>query len=172
MLATAACLCVRNGRRVYAPFARLSLLSTVKSSARSLNPTEQRYLSGPWLSRLLCPRPWAVQDRLSARPVCLSADPRSPLPAQADGESQEYEAFGTLSSDMASKRSFKKSSSHTEDFRHEEWDDKDTEKPRRKLVRRNTPYWYFLQCKKLIKQNKVSGPEVAPPMDLSPISID
>lgn len=172
MLATVAGLCVRNRRRVFVPLARLSLLSTVKSSARSLNPTEQRYLSGPWLSRLPCPRPWGVQDRLSARTLCLSTDPRSPLPAQADGDSQEHEAFGTLSSDMAAKRSFRKSTAHTEDYRHQEWDEKDPEKPRRKPGRRNTPYWYFLNCKKLIKQNKVSGPEAAPPLVFSLISIE
>lgn len=161
MLTTVSCLWVRNGSRVSVPFARLSLLSTVKSSTRSLNPTELRDLSGLRSSKLLYPPPWYVQGRPSARPVCLSADPRSPLPAPADGDSQEHEVFGTLSSDMASKRSFRKSTSHTEDFRHQEWDEEDAEKPRRKPVRRNTPYWYFLQCKKLIKQNKVSGPEVA-----------
>lgn len=158
---TTACLCVRTGTRVSVPFARLSLLSTVKRSTRSLNPTELRDLAKLSSSRLLHPPRWYVQGRPSARPVSLSADPRNPLPAPADGDSQGNEAFGTLSSDMASKRSFRKSTSHTEDFRHHEWDEEDAEKPRRKPARRNTPYWYFLQCKKLIKQNKVSGREVA-----------
>lgn len=156
MLTTVAYSCARNGSRVFVPFARLSLLSSVKSSTRA----GQRDLSGHRSSRLLSPPPWYVQGRLSARPVCLSADPHSPLPAAADSNSQEREVFGTLSSDMASKISFRKSTSLTEDFRYREWDEEDAETPRRKPARRNTQYWYFLQCKKLIKQNKVSGPDV------------
>lgn len=173
MLTAVASLCVRNGRGASVPFARLPLLSTVKSSARSLNPNKQRHLSGPWLSRLLCPRPCGVQDRISARPLCLSADPRSPLPAPADGDPQEHVAFGTLSADMASKRSFRKSSPQTEDYRHQQWDEEEgeREKPRRKPFRRNSPYWYFLQCKKLIKENKVSRPAAALLLVFSLVSI-
>lgn len=150
MLTTVARLCVRTGRGTSVPFARFSLLPTVKCSTRSLYLNEQQYLSGPWLTRHL---------RLSARSLCLSSEPRippHPLPTPSDGDSQEHEAFGTLSADMGAKVYFRKSSPHIEDLRHQEWDEEDVEKPRRKPGRRNTPYWYHLQCKKLIKQNKVS----------------
>lgn len=154
MLSTVSCLCVRNGSRVV-PFASLSVLSTVKSFKRSLKPTEQRDLSWPRPTGLLYPPLWDEAGRFSARPVCLSADPRSPLPPPADGDSQEHQVFGTLSLDMASKRSFRKSTAHTEDFGYQKRDEEDSAKPRWKHGRRNTPYWYFLQCKKLIKQNKL-----------------
>lgn len=163
MLTTVACSCVRNGSRVSVPVARLSLLSTVKSSTRRLNPTGLQDLSSLRSSRLLYFMPWPLQGRLS---VCLSAaacrctDPLSPLSPPTESDPPAHENFGSLSSDISSKRSFRKSSPYVEALLHPELDEDDGEKPHRKPGRRNTPYWYFLQCKKLIREKKVSRFEV------------
>lgn len=160
MLTTVACWCARNGSRVSVPVARLSLLSMVKSSTRRLDPTGLQDLSSLRSSRLLYFMPWPLQGRLSARSVCMSAaacrctDPLSPLSAPTESNPPEHENFGSLS-DMSLKRSFRKSRPYIEDLRHPELDEEDGEKPHRKPGRRNTPYWYFLQCKKLIKEKKV-----------------
>lgn len=102
--------------------------------------------------------PWPLQGRLS---VCLSAaacrctDPLSPLSPPTESDPPAHENFGSLSSDISSKRSFRKSSPYVEALRHPELDEDDGEKPQRKPGRRHTPYWYFLQCKKLIREKKL-----------------
>ncbi|KAK5623207.1 hypothetical protein CRENBAI_017785 [Crenichthys baileyi] len=92
----------------------------------------------------------------SARFVSLSASFRADA-----GPLTDRENFGSLSEDISSRRSFRKSSPDLRDLRHrddsleEEEDLEELRKPIRRPVRRNTPYWYFLQCKKLIKENKL-----------------
>lgn len=73
-------------------------------------------------------------------------------------DSPDREDFGSLSVDMSSRRLFRKTSPDVLDLRYRQEDDDEEDeqaKPRRRPGRRNTAYWYFLQCKKLIKQNKV-----------------
>lgn len=89
--------------------------------------------------------------------VSLSASFRDNVDFTSDDPDQEN--FGSLSKDFASRRFFKKSSPDIRDQRHQEdADDEKVEvldKTSRRPSRINTPYWYFLQCKKLIKENKV-----------------
>ncbi|CAF98150.1 unnamed protein product, partial [Tetraodon nigroviridis] len=71
----------------------------------------------------------------------------------------DREDFGSLSADMSSRKLFRKTSPRVLDLRYrqeeEEEEEEEQAKPRRRPGRRNTAYWYFLQCKKLIKQNKL-----------------
>ncbi|KAL2087879.1 hypothetical protein ACEWY4_016707 [Coilia grayii] len=72
--------------------------------------------------------------------------------------SEPHRAFGEYSHEYARRRTFKKSSPQYLDLLCS--DRGDEEKPRPKFKsrtgRRNTPYWYFLQCKKLIKQDQLA----------------
>uniref|UniRef100_A0A7N6BQC4 Pentatricopeptide repeat domain 1 n=1 Tax=Anabas testudineus TaxID=64144 RepID=A0A7N6BQC4_ANATE len=152
MLTSFACSCVRHGRRISAPVAKFSGQSAVKISPRTLNLTPVEDLTQHRSSRLLTPGFWQLPRHLSSGSRSAASH------GDADPVPEEEENFGSLSTDMSSRRLFKKSSSDIQDLRHRE--DKTTEeedqvKPRRRPGRRNTPYWYFLQCKKLIKENKL-----------------
>lgn len=67
----------------------------------------------------------------------------------------DRENFGSLSADMSSRKVFRKTSPDVLDLRYRQEEEEEQAKPRRTPGRRNTAYWYFLRCKKLIKQNKV-----------------
>ncbi|KAJ8363993.1 hypothetical protein SKAU_G00128240 [Synaphobranchus kaupii] len=67
------------------------------------------------------------------------------------------EDFGSHPSNFASRRIFRKTSPELQDLNYRaSADEDDTEESRPRPVRRNTSYWYFLQCKKLIKQDKLT----------------
>ena len=161
MLTSVACSCARNGRKVSVPVAKLSLFSGATNPPRTLNPTGARDLSRHLSSRLFTPTPWKLSGGLTARCVSVSVashggtDPLGSTSAPAESDPPDQENFGSLSADMSSRRSYRKDSQYLQDLRHRE-DEEDLVKPHRRPGRRNTPYWYFLQCKKLIKENKVS----------------
>lgn len=154
MLTSFACSCVRSSRIISVPFAKLSVLSAGKISPRSLTLTAREDLSPHRACRPLAPALWQQHRGLSrSAAVCGDADPLSSPSAPQDDEN-----FGSLSADMSSRRLFRKSRPHTQDLLHQEDDateEEDAFKARRRPGGRNTPYWYFLQCKKLIRENKV-----------------
>ncbi|XP_036958168.1 pentatricopeptide repeat-containing protein 1, mitochondrial [Acanthopagrus latus] len=160
MLTSVACSCARNGRKVSVPVAKLSRFSGATNPPRALNPTGVRDLSRYLSSRLLTPTPWQLSGGLTARCVSLSVashggtDPLGSPSAPAESDPPDQENFGSLSADMSSRRSYRKDGPYLQDLRYRE-DEEDLVKPRRRPGRRNTPYWYFLQCKKLIKENKL-----------------
>lgn len=145
MLTSFACTCARTGRKVSLPAAKLSLFTVHRSSA------------------LASPTPWKPPSGLTARPVSLSAAARggadrpASLSAPAEGEPPEPDNFGSLAGDMSSRRWFRKTTPDTQDLRYREevGEEEEPVNPLRRPGRRNTPYWYFLQCKKLIKQNQL-----------------
>ncbi|XP_037546321.1 pentatricopeptide repeat-containing protein 1, mitochondrial [Nematolebias whitei] len=108
---------------------------------------------------VLSPAPWWFSVGHGVRFVSLSASFRENVDSASDDPDQEN--FGLLSKDIASRKLFKKSSPGIRDQRHREDADDDEEeveevdKTIRRPSRRNTPYWYLLQCKKLIKANKL-----------------
>ncbi|XP_033940352.1 pentatricopeptide repeat-containing protein 1, mitochondrial [Pseudochaenichthys georgianus] len=154
MLTSVACSCIRNGKRVSARLAKLSPFLTERSSTQTVNLKGGHRSSG-----LLSPAPWQL---LSARSVSLSAASHgatkpldSPL-APAEDDPPKREKFGAFSADISSRRSFRKTSPDLQDLKHQEAEDyPEVGKPYRRTARRNTPYWYFLECKKLIKVNKL-----------------
>ncbi|XP_062383323.1 pentatricopeptide repeat-containing protein 1, mitochondrial [Sardina pilchardus] len=65
-------------------------------------------------------------------------------------------AFGDYSPEYTKRTTFKKSSPHYVDLRYTEGEDeKRRPKFRSRTGQTNTPNWYFLQCKKLIKEDKL-----------------
>lgn len=82
------------------------------------------------------------------------------LNATASQEEEDEEAFGTLSDKYSSRRIFHKSTAQLYNLRLKEQsvegeEDEEVE-PKLWQGRRNTPYWYFLQCKQLIKEGKLA----------------
>jgi len=72
-------------------------------------------------------------------------------------EEDSSDVFGDYSRSFSSRRTFRKTSSELLDMRYRD-DEEDrpvVQKFRSKTGRKNTAYWYFLQCKKLIKEDKV-----------------
>ncbi|XP_017283424.1 pentatricopeptide repeat-containing protein 1, mitochondrial [Kryptolebias marmoratus] len=108
----------------------------------------------------LPPAPRCLPVGRAVRFVSLSASCRGDV-ADSSSERPDLENFGSLSRDIASRRSFKKSSPNIRDLRLREdaaaaeEEEEEEVKVVDKARRRNTPYWYFLQCKKLIKEKKL-----------------
>ncbi|XP_075686100.1 pentatricopeptide repeat-containing protein 1, mitochondrial isoform X2 [Rhinoderma darwinii] len=76
-----------------------------------------------------------------------------------NSELPEEDNFGTLSGTYSSRTVFKKSSPELQDMQYEEdeevnWGTQPIHE--RYQGRRNTPYWYFLQCKTKIKEGKLA----------------
>ncbi|KAF6126668.1 pentatricopeptide repeat domain 1 [Phyllostomus discolor] len=125
---------------------------------------------GPaWLRAmgLTGPTPAAFSSSLSQLPLSqgsqkntrsLSSDPSQPS-SMAIQEAEEEENFGTLSDKYSSRRMFRKSTDQLYNLRlreqHEEDEERELE-PKSWQGRRNTPYWYFFQCKHLIKEGKLA----------------
>ncbi|XP_065110359.1 pentatricopeptide repeat-containing protein 1, mitochondrial [Paramisgurnus dabryanus] len=66
--------------------------------------------------------------------------------------------FGNISRKYSSRRTFSKMSPEQQDLKYRVEDEEEAvvEKFKSKTGRRNTAYWYFLQCKKLIKVDKLA----------------
>ncbi|NXN04336.1 PTCD1 protein, partial [Sylvia borin] len=72
-----------------------------------------------------------------------------------DDDDDEGVEFGTLSNKFSSRKYFHKTTTHFRDLKlREEGEEEPERKPRRGP--KNTPYWYFLRCKALIKEDKLA----------------
>lgn len=146
--------CLRNRRTISAPGSRLALTLSLHSSQGTAVFSRA--------CGLLAAAPWPFGGALTGRSISLSsASLGGSVTGDSDSsESPDGEAFGSLSVDLSSRRLFRKSSPDLLDLRYRQEAEEDGEeqrRPRRRPGRRNTAYWYFLQCKKLIKQNKVGA---------------
>ncbi|ELW64886.1 Pentatricopeptide repeat-containing protein 1 [Tupaia chinensis] len=90
---------------------------------------------------------------------CLSSDLSQPSPVATQQEEEE-ENFGTLSDKYSSRRIFHKSTAQLHNLRLREQSVEEDERrelePKSWQGRKNTPYWYFFQCKRLIKEGKLA----------------
>lgn len=158
MLASVVSSCIRNRKTISAPSVRLALSFSVKSSNRTTSLVA--HFSQHGASRLLTAEPGHFQNGLSAKYLSLSTASRGghitdPLDSS---DPPDQEKFGSLSVDLTSRKFFRKTSPQVHELRYRQEEGVEEEeqvKPRRRPGRRNTAYWYFLQCKKLIKENKV-----------------
>uniref|UniRef100_A0A8D1C9Q3 Pentatricopeptide repeat domain 1 n=1 Tax=Sus scrofa TaxID=9823 RepID=A0A8D1C9Q3_PIG len=140
-----------------------------------LDPLGARWAGGrkgpAWL---IGPAPAASSSSLSQRPLgqgsqkntgSLSPDLSQPSPAAAQGEEEE-ESFGTLSDKYSSRRIFHKSTAQLYNLRLKEQsigEDEEGELEAKSWQGpRNTPYWYFFQCKRLIKEGKMKKRDLEP----------
>ncbi|XP_010641029.1 pentatricopeptide repeat-containing protein 1, mitochondrial [Fukomys damarensis] len=86
----------------------------------------------------------------------LPSDPSQASPV-APQEEEEEEGFGMLSDKYSSRRLFHKSTAQFYNLRlREQSVEKEELEPKLWRGRRNTPYWYFFQCKRLIKEGKLA----------------
>lgn len=160
-----------------APMAKFSWLSSARSSPTVQIKTGLQDSSRYWSSGLLTATPRSGPVGLSVRSVAVSAAspggdvtaPQRSVPAE--DEPPGSEKFGSLSADMSSRRSFRKTSPDLQDLQHrEEEEEEEAVRPPRRPGRRNTAYWYFLECKKLIRENKVGTADLFCLL-LSPLSV-
>jgi len=156
--AAAACSWVRRGSRILAQVARSSSSpSQPLSSSAKTRVIARCYYYYPWSPRLVLTT--GVTTRHKSPISSASSDGGDPGDEQVDTGDE----FGTLSGDLRSRRSYRKSSPGIQDQcfqeREEEGDEEMKRRERRKpymTTGSNTAYWYFLQCKRLLKVNKVS----------------
>ncbi|KAM3864635.1 pentatricopeptide repeat-containing protein 1, mitochondrial [Diretmus argenteus] len=152
MLTCVACSCVRNGRKLSDSVARLSLVYTAKTSPAV---GSSRILTQPlWWPHVPSSD---AQVKAVTRSATFLAGSRGDVdkltltePADSDPPGGD---FGALSAGFSSRRSFRKNSPEMRDLRYQD-DEEDAVRPAR-LRSVNTQYWYFLRCKKLIKENKL-----------------
>ncbi|KAJ0033552.1 hypothetical protein NQD34_000659 [Periophthalmus magnuspinnatus] len=151
--------CVRNGSGQSVLIA-LGVKTLHGAVTRSDQGTRGAWALAPTIG-LLLPNHRLMSGSVPTRTLSISAaDPPGRAAPQESDPQQEETGFGLLSGPLSSRRSYRKSSPYLEDLRYPEDEEEDVDRgDAQKMVRRqrrvNTPYWYFLQCKKLIKEGKL-----------------
>ncbi|XP_069839713.1 pentatricopeptide repeat-containing protein 1, mitochondrial [Dendropsophus ebraccatus] len=115
----------------------------------------------PVSRQILAAQYWTpIKHRLSSQQsIALYTTISDHAGAGYNSDIPEEDRFGTLSETYSSRTVYKKSSPELQDMQYE--DDKELTgetqpAQKRHRGRRNTPYWYFLQCKAKIKEDKLA----------------
>ncbi|XP_069066129.1 pentatricopeptide repeat-containing protein 1, mitochondrial [Pleurodeles waltl] len=95
---------------------------------------------------------WCHARLASGRSSARATDPLQAAVKDHDSD----EDFGTLSDRYSSRIVYKKNKAEFENLRYEDDEDEEVAEGKPRQGRRNTPYWYHLQCKKLIKNKKLA----------------
>ncbi|CAN2390569.1 Pentatricopeptide repeat-containing protein 1, partial [Pristimantis euphronides] len=94
-----------------------------------------------------------IQCRLSSkRSITQSMTMCDYAKADQNSHTPEEANFGKISETYFSRTVFRKSSPEVQNMQYEE----DGTRGERPGYKRNTPYWYFLQCKAIIKEGKLA----------------
>ncbi|XP_072318816.1 pentatricopeptide repeat-containing protein 1, mitochondrial [Eucyclogobius newberryi] len=149
--------CVRSGS---AQSARVALgVRTLHGAVKRSGPGTRAGAQAPDL-HLLRPLPRLLLS--GAGPARALSIPAAGPPVRAAAhqqtvpeEEEEEGGFGALSGPLSARRSYRKSSPYLEESRYPEDEEDEGAQRVRRRRRVNTPYWYFQQCKKLIKENKL-----------------
>uniref|UniRef100_A0A8I3MVE6 Pentatricopeptide repeat domain 1 n=2 Tax=Canis lupus familiaris TaxID=9615 RepID=A0A8I3MVE6_CANLF len=123
------------------------------------------WLRAAWLTRACSSSPLQlpIGQGNQKNASSLSSDLSQPSPTATQEE--EEGSFGTLSSKYSSRRMFRKSTAQLYNLRLREQSAEDEERelePKSWRGRKNTPYWYFLQCKHLIREGKMKKRDLEP----------
>ncbi|NWS88410.1 PTCD1 protein, partial [Toxostoma redivivum] len=106
-------------------------------------------------SQASCKLPGSDPREISASSSAGATEEQKDDDDDDDDDDDEGVEFGTLSDKFSSRKYFHKTRAHFRDLKlKEEGEEEPERKPRRGP--KNTPYWYFLQCKALIKEDKLA----------------
>ncbi|KAK7878308.1 hypothetical protein WMY93_031127 [Mugilogobius chulae] len=148
--------CVRNGsgQSIRIALGVSTLHGAVRRSGQGTRAWVPSVTSGVLPLRLL-------SGSVSVRALSISgasSPGRTAHQQETDPDEGEEGGFGAMSGTLSSRISYKKSSPYLESLRFQEDEDEDRGEAKSVVRRRkrvNNSYWYFLQCKKLIKENKL-----------------
>ncbi|XP_014108199.1 PREDICTED: pentatricopeptide repeat-containing protein 1, mitochondrial isoform X2 [Pseudopodoces humilis] len=100
-------------------------------------------------SRASCKLPGSDPREISAGSSAGTAEEQ-----KGDDDDDEDVEFGTLTDKFSSRKYYHKTTARFRDLKLQEEGEEPERKPR--WGPKNTPYWYFLRCKALIKENKLA----------------